>query len=80
MSTDAPEIVTGKPPVWPTRPTQMKFEARRLHNLLLFVEHARTQEERAAASESVFRSLRQHLTGFYDLEARPRARCNHTSP
>ena len=35
----------------PTRREQIEFDARRLHTLLLFVEHARNPEERVASGE-----------------------------
>ncbi len=53
-----------------TRREKRVFDARRLHNLLVFVEHPRTPEERAASGESVLRALRRHLADFYRLEDR----------
>ncbi len=49
---------------------QREFDARRLHNLLLFQEHGRTPEERAVAGESVCRALRRYLAKFFGLEGR----------
>ena len=52
-----------------TRREQIEFDARRLHTLLLFVEHARNPEERVASGESVFRALRRYLSQFHQLES-----------
>jgi len=48
-----------------------KLELRRLHNHLLFVEHASNLKERQAAGEYVFRALRRYLSQFHGLERRP---------
>lgn len=53
-----------------TRPEQMDFEARRLHNLPLFYEHSRDMQERLRSAELVARALRRYLVRFYRLEAR----------
>lgn len=44
-----------------------RFEVRRLHNLLLFVEHARSPRERVAAGGYVFCSLRRYLAEFHGV-------------
>jgi len=58
-------------PTLGTRRQRREFEARRLHNLLLFVEHARNQAERERNQDTVNRWLRRYLSDFYGLRGRP---------
>ena len=64
------------PPVKPcpgdfqTRHESVRFEARRLHNLLLLAEHGQTPDECISAGAAVCRALRRFLADFFALEGR----------
>ena len=49
---------------------QRIFDARRLHNLLLFAEHPETPADWIESIKGVCRALRRHLVEFYHLEGR----------